>query len=64
MQEDVAALSNLGRSVNPKQAAKIITIHYTQLLVRSKLEDGQNSTFKREKTPLPLKEAINPIDWS
>lgn len=64
MQEDVAALSNLERSVNPKQAAKIITIHHTQPLVRSELEDSQNSTFKREKTPLPFKGAINPIDWS
>lgn len=29
MQGDVAALSNLKRSVNPKQAAKIITINHT-----------------------------------
>lgn len=58
------APSNLERSVNSKQAAKIITINHRYLLDSSRLEDSQNSTLRGEKTPLPLKGIINPIDWS
>lgn len=58
------ALSNLERSVNSKQAAKIITFNHSYLLVSSRLDDSQNSTLRGEKTPLPLKGVINPIDWS
>ena len=66
MQEDVAAPIKPhrdGKCECQARRAEVITIHHASLLVKSELEDSQDCSFRREKTPLPFKGGINSIDW-